>query len=196
MTPRRAPVRAAPTVPVPSRIVPRSQGGPGAALLVLCLATAAPLLAAGCGSGDASMIHDDVATLPFQRWDGTSTTLADLVAADGRPLVVNLWATWCTPCLEEMPHLQAAHEDRGDTINFVGLNISDSPTRAAARADEMGITYLLGRDPDGNFSEALGAVGLPVTAFVNSAGQVVHVQHGPLDAEALATAIADRLSTP
>jgi len=176
--------------------VPRSRGGPGAVLLAICLATSTPLLVAGCGSDDASMVHDDVATLPFERWNGASTTLADLVAADGRPLVVNLWATWCTPCLEEMPHLQAAHEARGHEVRFVGLNVSDSPTRAAARADEMGITYLLGRDPDGEFSEALGAVGLPVTAFVDRTGRVAHVHHGPLDADALIAAVADRLALP
>lgn len=177
-------------------IVPRSRGGPGTALLALCLAVSVTLPVAGCGSDDASMVHDDVATLPFERWNGTTTTLADLVAADGRPLVVNLWATWCTPCLEEMPHLQAAHEARGHEVRFVGLNVSDSPTRASARADEMGITYLLGRDPDGDLSEALGAVGLPVTAFVDRSGDVVHVHHGPLDADELASTIADRLALP
>jgi thiol-disulfide isomerase/thioredoxin len=127
-------------------------------------------------------------------WDGTETTLADLVADDGRPVVVNLWATWCTPCLEEMPDLQAAHEALGDEVRFLGLNVSDSPTRAADRADELGITYLLGRDPDGGFTVALAAVGLPVTAFVDRQGALAHVHHGPLEVDDLVAAIREHLS--
>jgi len=136
-----------------------------------------------------------VAAISFELWSGATTTLADLVAEDGRPLVVNLWATWCTPCLEEIPDLQTTHEALGSSVRFVGLNVSDSPTRAAARAEKLGITYLLGRDPDGEFSEALGAVGLPVTAFVDQMGRVAHVHHGPLDADALAATVAEHLLT-
>jgi len=190
-------------VPVPSLIVRRFRGGTGRSssirkqTLVLVLITgliaAALTNTTGCGSDHGTIIHDDVALFPFELWDGTETTLAGLVAEDGRPLVVNLWATWCTPCLEEMPDLQKVHETHGDLIRLVGLNISDSPTRAEARADEIGITYLLGRDSTGMFSEALGAVGLPVTAFVDATGRVIQVHHGPMDVEALTSAVEKNL---
>lgn len=106
----------------------------------------------------------------------------------------NLWATWCAPCLEEMPDLEAAHQVHGDRILFVGVNISDSPTRSAEQADALGITYLLGRDPEGGFTTALGAVGLPVTGFVNRSGALAHVHHGPIDPDGLEAAIAEHLS--
>ena len=123
-----------------------------------------------------------------------TTTLAELYDADGRPIVFNLWATWCAPCLEEMPDLEEAHLAHGDRIRFVGLNISDSPTRAAERAAELEITYLLGHDPEGGFTAALGAVGLPVTGFVDRQGTLAHVHHGPIDPVELKSAIADHLS--
>jgi len=149
----------------------------------------------GCARGGPS-VADDVTSMPLELWDGDTTTLADLTT--NGPLVVNLWATWCTPCLEEMPVLQEAHEDGvrvgGDVVRFIGVNVSDSPTRAAQRADELGITYLQGRDPDGAFSAALSTVGLPVTAFVDRDGHLAGVHHGSLDAGELATAI-DRYLT-
>ena len=190
-------------MPVPSLLVRRFRGGAGRPssirkqnlLLVLSTGLAAMALtnATGCGSNHGTMIHDDVALLSFELWDGTETTLADLVAEDGRPLVVNLWATWCTPCLQEMPDLQKVHETHGNLVRLIGLNVSDSPTRAEVRAKEIGVTYLLGRDPNGLFSEALGAVGLPVTAFVDTTSRVVQVHHGPMDFEALTSVLEKNL---
>ena len=125
---------------------------------------------------------------------GGTTTLTKLHAIDSRPIVFNLWATWCAPCLAEMPDLEAAHQVHGDRILFVGVNISDSPTRSAEQADALGITYLRGRDPEGGFTTALGAVGLPVTGFVDRSGALAHVHHGPIDPDDLEAAIAEHLS--
>jgi thiol-disulfide isomerase/thioredoxin len=112
--------------------------------LVLGLLLCTALTSCGSAGSDGS----DVLTRTFQLVDGGTTTLAELQADDGRPLVVNLWATWCAPCLAEMPDLEAFHRQRGDEIRVLGLNISDSPTRSAALTDELDITYLLGSDPD------------------------------------------------
>ena len=61
-------------------------------------------------------------------------------------------------------------------------------------ANELGITYLLGRDPDGRFTVALAAVGLPVTAFVDRQGALAHVHHGPLEVDDLMAVIREHLS--
>jgi thiol-disulfide isomerase/thioredoxin len=158
---------------------------------------ASVILVGACGSSDGgtgAASGDPVTTMAFELWDGSTTTLADLVAIDGRPIVVNLWATWCTPCLEEMPDLQTMHESHGRDVRFLGINVSDSPTRSARLVTELGITYLQGRDPEGGFTVALGAVGLPVTAFIDSGGALAHVHHGRLDATDLAAAILEHLS--
>lgn len=155
------------------------------------------VLVGGCASsGDnAGAPHSDPATtMAFELWDGSTTSLTDLVAEDGRPVVVNLWATWCTPCLEEMPDIQEAHETLGADVRFLGINVSDSPTLSARRVTELGITYLQGRDPEGLFTVALEAVGLPVTAFIGSGGDLEHVHHGRLDTTDLEAAIMEYLS--
>ena len=166
--------------------------GPSLTGLILIVLLAATI---GCAEDDPAA-SDDVTAMVFELWDGGTTTLDDLVN-NGRPLVVNLWATWCTPCLKEIPVLQDAHE-RGiwvgdDLVRFVGINVSDSPSRAAQRAEDLGITYLQGRDPDGIFSASLSTVGLPVTAFVDHRGELTGVHHGSLDADELVAAIDEHL---
>ena len=151
------------------------------------------IVVASCSSTTAPTVAEGVMDREFGVGGGT-TTLTKLHAIDSRPIVFNLWATWCAPCLEEMPDLEAAHQVHGDRILFVGVNISDSPTRSAEQADALGITYLLGRDPEGGFTTALGAVGLPVTGFVNRSGGLAHVHHGPIDPDGLEAAIAEHLS--
>ena len=153
------------------------------------------LLSAGltsCGSGT-DIADATVLDRPFQLVDGGTTTLAELLADDDRPLVVNLWATWCAPCLAEMPILEAFHRQRGDEIRLLGLNISDSPTRAADMTDELDITYLLGSDPEGVFVAAFGAVGLPVTAFITRQGRLALVHQGQLDLERLTELVEEHL---
>ncbi|MBC8195677.1 MAG: TlpA family protein disulfide reductase [Acidimicrobiia bacterium] len=153
------------------------------------------LVSMSCGTeASGSLTRDGALDRPFELVEGGTTTLAELNREDGRPIVVNLWATWCAPCLEEMPDLEAVHRERGDEIRFVGLNISDSPVRAAQRIEEIGITYLLGQDPDGGFVAALGAVGLPTTAFINRSGELVRVHQGQLDYDGLRAAIDEYLS--
>ena len=155
------------------------------------------VLVGGCtSSGDnAGAPHSDpVTTMALELWDGSTTSLTNLVAEDGRPVVVNLWATWCTPCLEEMPDIQEAHETLGADVRFLGINVSDSPTLSARRVTELGITYLQGRDPEGLFTVALEAVGLPVTAFIGSGGDLEHVHHGRLDTADLEAAIMEYMS--
>jgi len=93
-----------------------------------------------------------------------------------------------------MPTIQAVHESLGGNVRFLGINVSDSPTRSAQLVAELGITYLQGRDPEGLFTVALGAVGLPVTAFVDSDGILAHVRHGRLDVADLEAAILEYLS--
>jgi len=122
----------------------------------------------------------DIFSLPFSLNEGGDTTLGNLVSETGRPLVVNFWATWCAPCLEELPMFESSNQKFGDQINFLGINISDSPTKAEKMIDDIGISYLMGRDPEGNFLVELGVVGLPATVFIDSQGNLIDVHIGQI----------------
>ncbi len=94
------------------------------------------------------------------------------------PLVVNLWASWCGPCREEMPVLQDFHERYGDRVAVLGVNENDTqPGAAMDLVAETGVTYPLAADPQASLDGAspLPALrGLPFWALVDEDGRVVH----------------------
>ena len=151
------------------------------------------ILASACSSEETlESLDGNVLHQSFKTENG-SETLKSLYEQNNQPMVVNLWATWCTPCLEEMPYFEAAHRKHGSKIQFIGINISDSPTRAKKRAEELHISYLLGNDPDGSFTKSLKAIGLPVTAFFNAEGKLSTIHQGPISEENLQKSIMEFL---
>jgi cytochrome c biogenesis protein CcmG, thiol:disulfide interchange protein DsbE len=132
--------------------------------------------------------------LPERRLEGFADgPEIDLTAYRGSPLVVNFWASWCAPCVKEMPDFQEVAEQAGDRVGFLGINVQDAPRNAEAFADELGITYDLARDPAGELYNEVRAVGMPTTLFVDADGQVVWRHTGLLDAQDLRETIAERL---
>lgn len=103
----------------------------------------------------------------------------------GRPVLVNLWATWCGPCREEMPLLQATHLRLGDDVQFLGVNTRDTTEAAAAFLPEVGVTYPQVVDLDGRLLGHLRIPGLPVTVLVDADGNVAARHIGELDPETL-----------
>ncbi len=116
-----------------------------------------------------------------------------LGAFRGRPLVINVWASWCVPCRREMPDFQAAHVLLGERVAFVGIDHQDARSSAIAFAHETGVTYPSGFDPQGAVAADYGLVGLPTTILVASDGRVVAEVKGALTREKLLKLVSDRL---
>ncbi|KKL73015.1 hypothetical protein LCGC14_2079140 [marine sediment metagenome] len=92
----------------------------------------------------------------------------------GTPVVLNLWASWCTPCRDEAGRLQRAWESWGERgVLFLGLNMQDLRGDARAFLREFAITYPTVRDPGKDVASAYGATGIPETFFVDERGRVV-----------------------
>ena len=125
-------------------------------------------------------ISEDVLSVSFALNEVGNTTLKELVSEKNQPLVVNFWATWCAPCLEELPMFESVHNRIGHEVTFLGINVSDSPTKANEMIADAGISYQMGRDPEGNFLVGLGIVGLPATVFIDSEGTIVDVHMGQI----------------
>ncbi len=118
----------------------------------------------------------------FERFDGTTATFADY---KGTPLVVNFFASWCAPCVREMPDLQAVHAELGGKVAFLGMNNQDRAADGAAIAKKAGVTYDLARDPNGDFLSAFGGIVMPTTVFIAADGTVVEVHNGAFSADDL-----------
>jgi cytochrome c biogenesis protein CcmG/thiol:disulfide interchange protein DsbE len=86
----------------------------------------------------------------------------------GRPVVFNFWASWCIPCREEAPTLEAAWQKyKGSGVIVVGVNVQDSSDDAQEFVDEFGMTYPSVRDTDLKLWTQFGVRGLPETFFVD-----------------------------
>lgn len=114
-----------------------------------------------------------------------------LGAYEGRPLVINFWASWCTPCLAELPRFEQAYQAHKDEVEFLGLNLQDSPSSAQKVVADTGLSYPLGIDPQGRLFQALGGFGMPTTLFVAADGTVLERYTGEISAEQL----VDKLET-
>lgn len=103
---------------------------------------------------------------------GDSVALADL---RGEVLLVNVWATWCVPCRQEAPELQALHEARGDSLRVIGVTVDNRGAEEQIRTfiDQHGMTYEIWWDPDGSAIEVFGAAGVPLTVLLDREGQIV-----------------------
>ncbi len=99
---------------------------------------------------------------------------------DGRPTVVNLWASWCAPCLREMPLLEQVHGQSAGQVTFLGVNTEDERASAAGLLDFTGVTYEQREDPDGVVKAALRAPGLPVTVVYDAGGREVGRRYGEI----------------
>ena len=115
---------------------------------------------------------------PFsgQTVDGRRISLADL---QGRVVLINFWATWCPPCLHEMPDFQSLHEryeSRG--LSVLGINIQEDPAKVRRYVERLGVRYPNLLDPDGEISKAYGIVGTPSTFLIGRDGRPVALAVG------------------
>lgn len=165
--------------------------------LAIGLSAAIALLGACTGDDDAA--PDDRVELPddadrtsvaFVGFDDEVVTLADF---RGRPLLVNLFASWCTPCVSEMPTIERVKQDVGDQMAFLGIAVNDRVEDAEALVEETGITWELARDPQGELTTELGAVGMPTTFLITPDGEIVEQHTGALEEGELRDLLHDKL---
>ena len=118
---------------------------------------------------------------------GTITLGPDLQ----RPTVINFWASWCPPCVREMPEFEQVYLERDGAVDFVGVNVRDNVVTAQQLAERTGVTYPLVLDGNGEMARTFAVVNMPTTVFVAADGTVTDIHAGALDAASL----NDRIDT-
>jgi thiol-disulfide isomerase/thioredoxin len=147
-------------------------------------ATGGPLAGLNKGAMAALLIKPKPLDLPdfsFADADGKPKSLADF---KGKVVLLNIWATWCVPCREEMPALDKLETKLGGKdFAVVAVNIDKGgPDKAAAFLKETGATHLaLYTDPSGKLFSVLKAVGMPTTLLIDREGREIARLVGPAD---------------
>jgi len=115
--------------------------------------------------------------------DGFDARLAEL-EAQGIPVVVNKWASWCGPCREEFPDFQAQAIERGSDVAFLGLLSNDGPETGETFLAEFPLPYPSYLDSDQEIANDRGiAREFPTTLFIDSEGEVAFTKIGPYTSE-------------
>ena len=105
-----------------------------------------------------------------------------------RPVLLNLWASWCLPCQKEMPRLQRAYHLANGQMLFLGVDTKDAPDSARSFLNAVRASYPHVIDEDGVVLRLLHGAALPVTVVINPAGAIVYKKFGELSQDDLADA--------
>lgn len=156
----------------------------GGAILVLPMLA---LLVAGLGRDpntiESPLVGRDAPPFELKQFDsGQRISLEDL---QGRPAVINFWASWCAPCYVEHPVLVEASRRLGDDVQFVGVIYEDSNEAIARFLQQFPPFGPTLEDPEGRMAIAWGVYGAPETFFLDPKGRVVAKHAGALTPELL-----------
>jgi cytochrome c biogenesis protein CcmG/thiol:disulfide interchange protein DsbE len=158
-------------------------------MLALAVAAVAALVVAGRLVGPpsptAGVVVEGVAVVgrpaPRVELPGLRGGRVRLAELRGRPVVLNFWASWCPPCLAEMPEFERVHRRLGGRVTFLGVNQRDQLQAAEELARSTGVTYPLAVDPAGRAFDAFGGLGMPTTVLIRADGTVADIFAGQLD---------------
>ena len=117
---------------------------------------------------------------------GQSGQQVSLSRYAGQPVIVNFWASWCTPCQQETPLLARWH-DQHPSVILLGLDENDTAASALAFARAKGVSYPLAFDPNMSVASAYGVDALPQTFFLNARHQIVAHTLGAVTSARLAS---------
>ena len=144
-------------------------------------------------SADAVMLADYDSEVYTQ--DEVSTKLS--IIADGKPLVVNFWATWCPHCIDEMPDFQKLYEKYGDRISFCMLDAvgtrNETLARGASYVREEGFTFPVYYDLDGDAVDTYRVTSYPSTVIFDANGELWSYYIGRIDTATVDAELADLL---
>ncbi len=133
-----------------------------------------------------------------EKADGTPIALADL---KGEVVLLNIWATWCKPCRQEIPALETLHQRHraaGLVVAGVSIDVDEDRQKVAEFATALGASYAMWYDPDDRVSTTFLAIGVPASYLIGRDGTLRWRHVGPITAEdgALNAALKAALDEP
>lgn len=126
-------------------------------------------------------------TLPALGQAGKQVSLSQY---QGKPVIVNFWASWCEPCQKETPLLASWYKQQHGHVVLLGLDENDTTANALTFAHAKGVTYPIGFDPQVTVPLAYNVDGLPQTFFLNAQHRIVDHVLGAVTSAQLAKGLS------
>jgi cytochrome c biogenesis protein CcmG/thiol:disulfide interchange protein DsbE len=138
------------------------------------------------------------ASAPDFTLSALDSTTVHLAAFRGHPVVINFWATWCPPCIHEMPELATRFaQHREANLEVLAVNADGEKADKIRRfAAGMSLPFPVLLDPRIKTAAAYGVIQLPVTVFVDSSGVIRRIHAGPIQSSALDAGVDEILGKP
>lgn len=157
-------------------------GGAAIAYYLLGLAENAEQQSTGGGGAASDFLIYDI--------EGNEVTLDDF---EGKPVVLNFWASWCGPCRSEMEGFESQYRELGDNVEFVMVNLTDGGRETVDSAMDFingeGYSFPVYFDKDMTAAESYEAYSIPVTYFIDADGNIVYNSIGAMSEYALSEGI-------
>ena len=136
----------------------------------------AVLLAGVILSASAAELSGPAPDFVLSARDGRQVALSEL---EGQVVLLNFWATWCGPCRQEMPHLEALYERYSDLgFTLLGVNVEEDSSGADKFLAETPVTFPILFDPKSEVSKKYDVIDMPSTVIIDRAGNMRFIHHG------------------
>ena len=109
---------------------------------------------------------------------GKTTKLSDL---RDKPVYLNFWATWCSPCVKELPHIQAKYEQYKDRIHFLAISVDSEQEAPAQFISSKGYTFTVGYGNEREISRAYNIEAIPASYIIGTDGTIKAQIVGSMD---------------
>ena len=183
-------------------------------ILGLIMLTALALTAFGCGSAfeqsadstvEAQTEEDTSAPAQSEPMYAPNFTVTDREGNEvhfsdltGKPMILNLWASWCPPCRAELPDFDAAYQTYGNQIDFMMIDLCDgrreTPATGGAFVDQQGYSFPVYFDTTGSAASVYQAYAIPMTIGVKENGEITAIYNGALSGEQVNALVNNLLS--
>lgn len=161
----------------------------------LVVATSIPVACGGNSSGTPTATASTPISLDaINAADSGGAKTLEIGGARDKPLVINLWATWCTPCRKELPDFQKVATQMAATVDVVGVNMGEEASQVTPFLKDLEVTFPQYLDPASSVQTRFEVTGLPATVLIRADGTVAEVYKGALNAETLTKKITDQLA--
>ncbi len=140
----------------------------------------------GCGGDGEARAAAPVPGNPSPEWEGRTLDgePISLSGLEGEVVVLNVWATWCAPCLREMPALERLHARFADEgLRVVGVSIDRASAAGAVRSfvDDLELSFTIALDPDQSVMSRFRTIGVPETFLIDHEGVIAYRWIGEFD---------------